>query len=60
MLEVQKVEARHGALAEVGLKLFGLKVALALAPRPSVDERIDDAFRFTEDQEVGGIVKMRA
>ena len=34
MLEVQKVEARHGALAEVGLKLFGLKDALALAPLP--------------------------
>src|ERR1700756_5429413 len=40
------VEARHGTLAEVGLKLFSLKDALALAPRPSGDERIDDAFRF--------------
>src|ERR1700738_1324554 len=60
VLEVQKVEARHGALAEVGLKLFSLKDALALAPHPSGDERIDDAFRFAEDQEIGGIVKMRA
>src|SRR3974377_1045267 len=53
MLEIEQVEARDRAIADVDLELLRLIPATALARVPGVDKLLNNPFRFAEHKEVG-------